>query len=112
MFWKPKWHIVGSGAGFSVERVGFNKLVCREGNKQTTCTIEYYGKGPILGVVYLAERSDYWDPPFDTVRVSDEEWKRVGHNICEAYRLQGFEVDIYFPPADDRERSRPSLPPP
>jgi hypothetical protein len=96
---EPKGHIVGSGAGFSVERVGFNKLAYREGNKQTTCTIEHYGKGPILGVVYLAEGSDSWDPPFDTARVSDAEWTRVGHNIREAYRAQGFEVDIYFSPA-------------
>jgi hypothetical protein len=108
---KTKPNLVESDLGFSVERVEFNKLVYREGNKQTTCTIEYSGRGPILGVVYLAEASDYWDPPFDTVKISEEEWKRIGDNIREAYLSQGFEVMIYLPPPEKR-KLRPTLPPP
>ena len=109
---KPKPNLIESDAGFSVERVEFDKLVYREGDKKTTCTIEYYGKGPLLGVVYLAEASDYWDPPFDTVRISEEEWKRIGDNIREAYRSQGFEIEVFLPPPEKRELMRPTLPPP
>jgi hypothetical protein len=111
MWRKTKSNLIESDLGFSVEQVRFNKLVYREGDKKTTCTIELYGRGPVLGVVYLAEASDYWDPPFDTIKISEEEWKRIGDNIREAYLSQGSEVDIFLPPPEKRQL-RPTLPPP
>jgi hypothetical protein len=108
---KLKPNLIVSDLGFSVEQVTISKLIYSAGDKQRTCTIEYSGQGPILGVVYLGETSDCWDPPFDTVRISEEEWKRIGDNIREAYLSQGFEVNIYLPPPEKREL-RPTLPPP
>jgi len=94
-----------------VDLIGGGKLIYSEGDKQTTCTIEYFGKGPILGVVYLSERSDCSDPPFDKVKMSDEDWKRIGDNIRDAYRSEGFEVQarVVVTSPEEREAFRRAL---
>ena len=94
MFRKRKNRTIETDAGFSVEQVSFDKLVYREGEKEVTLTAE-----PLVGavsfVLYLAEYSDCWDPPFETVRISDEHWVRIGENIREAYRSQGTETEVW-----------------
>ena len=119
MFRMPKPNMIESDAGFSVEHVQVNKLAYREGDRQVTCTLEYYGGGPLVGIVYLAEYSDCWDPPFETVRISDEGWRQIGNNIREAYRSQGLDIEFTLTPPEQREAlkraleelRRPSRPP-
>jgi hypothetical protein len=108
MFRMPKPTMIESDTGFSVELVELSKLVYREGGKKVTLTVEHL-VGPAIFVVYLAERSDRWDPPFGAVRISDEEWRRIGDNIREAYRSQGFETEVCLPAAEARESSRRAL---
>ena len=107
MFRKPKPHMIESDAGFSVERVAFRQLVYREDDKKVTLSIEYYGDIHARSfILYLAE-DDYWDPPFDTVKISDEDWKRIGDNIREAYGSEGQKVHVYFPTPEERAMKPP-----
>ena len=94
MFRRPKEHMIESDAGFSVEQTKICTLVYREGDKKMTLTIEHL-VGPDSFVVYLAEYSDCWDPPFDGVRVTDEHWRKIGENIREAYRSQGTQIRVF-----------------
>jgi hypothetical protein len=109
MFRKPKHYIVGSGVGFSVEKITLNTLVYREGDKQTTCIIVHYGRGPIIGEVALGMYSDCWDPPFDKVKISDDDWKRIGDNIRDAYRSKGLEVDVKVMSPEEREDGKRAI---
>jgi len=111
MFRKPNPHAIECDAGFSVEEVAYSKLAYRENDRKVTLTIEYLMGRPAIFILYLAEH-ECWDPPFDAVRISDDEWKRIGEHIREAYRSQGFEIEVYMPSSQQRESGRrmPPLP--
>lgn len=112
MFRKPKEHMIESDEGFSVEHTKIDTLVYREGDKTATLTVEHL-VGPTAFVVYLAEYTDCWDPPFESLRISDEYWKTIGDNIRAAYRSQGVEIEVSGPePQDARDALRRAFPPP
>jgi hypothetical protein len=108
MFRKPKPTLIESDAGFSVELLGGGKLIYREGGKSVTFTGEHW-VGSVFLVVNLGEYSDCWDPPFDTVKISDEDFRRIGDNIREAYRSQGSEIRFVLVPSQEREAFKRGL---
>ncbi len=110
MFRKPKPNMIESDTGFSVEQVDFSNLAYREGDKTVTLTIEHL-VGPAIFVVYLGGYTDRWDPPFDTVIIGNGEWRKIGDNIRDAYRSQGFqiEVDIRSMSPEEREAFKRAL---
>jgi hypothetical protein len=104
MFRRPKPTVIESDAGFSVELEG-GKLIYREGGKRATFTTKQ-GEGPILFVVHLGEYSNSWDPLSDNVKISDEDWSRIGNNIREAYRSQGVMIEVHVVPSEVRAATR------
>ena len=107
MFREPKPHLIESDTGFSVERIEFSQLLYREDDRSVTLSIEPLVGDSAIFVLYLAER-DCWDAPFDKVKITEEEWKRIGENIRDAYRSQGHEIEIMVPPPHLRKLFRPS----
>jgi hypothetical protein len=107
---KTRPNLIESDSGFSVEQVNISKLVYREGDRKVTLTIEHL-VDPALFVVYLGGYTDRWDLPFDTVPISDDEWKWIGDNIRDAYRSEGFqiEVDIRSMSSEEREAFKRAL---
>jgi hypothetical protein len=103
VFRSPKPSMIESDEGFSVEQVDFSTVVYREGDKKVSLTIEHL-LGPALFVVYLGGWTDRWDPPFDTVIVSEDEWRRIGENIRAAYRSQGHEIKVEITSMSPEER--------
>jgi hypothetical protein len=75
-----------------------------------TLTIEHL-VGPAIFVVYLGGYTDRWDPPSDSVMIGNDEWKRIGDNIRDAYRSQGLriEVDIRLMSSEEREAFKRGL---
>jgi hypothetical protein len=102
VFRKPKPNMIESDSGFSVERVEWEKLVYREGGKKLTVSAESLS-GPVAFVVALGTFSDTWDTPFETVKISDEDFKRIADNIREAYRSQGTEIEVDLVSPERRE---------
>ena len=100
---KTKPNLIESDLGFSVGQVDFSKLEYGEGDRKVTLTIEHL-TGPAIFVVYLGGYTDRWDPPFDTVVVSDDEWRRIGRNIREAYRSQGCEIEFQISSMSPEEK--------
>ncbi len=107
---KTRPNLIESDAGFCVEQVDFSHLVYREGDKKVTLTVEPL-VGPAIFVVYLGGYTDRWDPPLDSVMIGNDEWKRIGDNTRDAYRSQGFqiEVDIRSMSPEEREAFKRAL---
>jgi hypothetical protein len=105
---KPKPNLIESDLGFSVEMIAWDKLVYREGGKELTLTAERLS-GPAIFVVYLGEYPDCWDPPFEKVKISDEDFRRIGENIREAYQSQGSEIRFQLVSSEEREALKRGL---
>ena len=46
------------------------------------------------GMAVYKDTMQKWDPPYDNVPVSDSDRDRILNNIRDAFRSQGFEIDV------------------
>jgi len=99
---------IESDAGYRVSTV-YEILVYTEGDKKTKGTVLYSRPGPIPGVVRIGEYSEYWDPPFDGVKITDDDWRRIAGNIREAYRSRGYEISVTLASPEERESNRRAI---
>jgi immunity protein 74 of polymorphic toxin system len=92
MFTSPRPNLYESSEGFSVEVLGCTGLRYREAGRQMFVDSEVLA-GPSAVAVYK-ETIQNWDPPYDNVPVTDSDRDRILSNIRNAFRSQGFEIDV------------------
>jgi hypothetical protein len=92
MFKSPQPNIIESSDGFSVEVLGRAGLLYREGDRKTVLNSEIL-MGP-SGMVIYSKSIVRWDVPHDNQLIETPDRERILTNIREAFRFQGFEVDV------------------
>ncbi len=92
MFTSPRPNLYESSDGFSVEVLGRTGLRYCEGGRQMFVDSEVL-TGP-SGMAVYKDTIQKWDPPYDKVPVTDSDRDRILNNIREAFRSQGFEIDV------------------
>ena len=92
MFTSPRPNLYKSSDGFSVEVLGRTGLRYREGDRQMFVDSELL-TGP-SGMAVYKDTIERWDPPDDKVPVTDSDRHRILNNIRDAFRSQGFEIDV------------------
>lgn len=91
MFTTPRPNLYVSSDGYSVEVLGQTGLVYREAGREMFVDSEILA-GP-AGMVVYRDTINHWNPPHDEV-INDSERERILQNIREAFRFQGFEIEI------------------
>jgi hypothetical protein len=81
-----------SSDGFSVEVLGRTGLRYREEGRQMFVDSEVL-IGP-SGMALYKDTIQKCDPPYDNVPVTDSDRDRIVNNIRDAFRSQGFEIDV------------------
>lgn len=92
MFTTPRPNYYESSQGFSVEVLGRTGLAYREAGRELFVDSEVL-TGP-TGMAVYRDSISRWKPPHDAEIVTDEDRARILENIREAFRFQGFEIDI------------------
>jgi len=92
MFTIPKPNLYESTDGFSVEVLGRTGLCYREDGRQMFIDSEVL-VGP-SGMAVYSDTINKWDPPHNNLPVSDHDHERILKNIRDAFRFQGFEIDV------------------
>ncbi|MES2997498.1 MAG: Imm74 family immunity protein [Verrucomicrobiota bacterium] len=92
MFTTPRPNIYESTDGFSVEVLGRTGLTYREGNHEMFIDSEVLA-GP-AGIVVYRDTISRWQPPHDGELINDEICMRILENIKDAFRFQGFEIEV------------------
>jgi hypothetical protein len=92
MFTSPKPNLYESSDGFSVEVLGRTGLCYREAGRQMFVDSEVL-TGPSAMAVYK-DTIQKWDPPHENISVTDSDRDRILNNIRDAFRSQGFEIDV------------------
>ena len=46
------------------------------------------------GMAVYKDTMQKWDPPYDSFQVTDSDRDRILKNIRDAFRSQGFEIDV------------------
>lgn len=92
MIASPRPNLYVSDEGFSVEVLSRTGLRYREGEKEMFVDSEVLADPSGL----LAYKSSIgpWAPPNAAEAISDLDRARIGENIRETFRLQGFEIDV------------------
>jgi len=75
-----------------VEVLGRTGLRYREAGRQMFVDSEVL-TGP-SGMAVYKDTIQKWDPPYDNVPVTDSDRDRILNNIRDAFRSQGFEIDV------------------
>jgi hypothetical protein len=92
MFTTPKPNLYVSSDGFSVEVLGRTGLCYREGEKKMFVDSEVLA-GPAGMGVYKTS-IEKWDSPHEMQPVTEADRDRIVENIRNAFRFQGFEIDV------------------
>ena len=92
MFTSPRPNVYESSEGFSVEVLGRTGLCYREAGRQMFVDSEVL-IGPSAMAIYK-DTIRKWDSPYDNVPVTDPDRHRILNNIRDAFRSQGFEIDV------------------
>lgn len=92
MFTSPRPNLYESSDGFSVEVLGRTGICYREAGRQMFVDSEVL-TGPSAMAVYK-DTIQKWDPPYENLPVTDSERDRILNNIRDAFRSQGFEIDV------------------
>ena len=92
MFSSPRPNLYESSDGFSVKVLGRTGLRFREAGRQMFVDWEVL-IGP-SGMAVYEDTIQKWDPPNENVLVTDSDRDRILKNIRDAFRSQGFEVDV------------------
>ena len=91
MFTSPRPNLYESSDGFSVEVLGRTGLCYREGERKMFVDSEVL-MGP-EGMGVYSSSIKRWDAPHEG-DVAEVERERILNNIREAFRFQGFEIQI------------------
>jgi hypothetical protein len=95
----PRLNLYESSDGFSVELLGRTGLRYREAGRQMFVDSEVLtGQS---GIAVYKDTVQTWDPPHDNVPVTDSDRGRILNNIRDAFRSEGFEIDVIL--ADSRQ---------
>ena len=92
MFTSPRPNLYENSGGFSVEVLGRTGLRYSESGRQMFVDSEVV-TGP-SGMAVYKDTMQKWDPPYDSFPVTDSDRDRVLKNITDAFRSQGFEIDV------------------
>lgn len=92
MFTTPRPNLYESSDGFSVEVLGRTGLVYREGDRQMFVDSEILAGPSGMGV--YRSTINRWSAPHDAEVVDEVERERIVNNIRDAFRFQGFEIDL------------------
>ncbi|HMC26497.1 MAG TPA: Imm74 family immunity protein [Verrucomicrobiae bacterium] len=92
MFTSPRPNLYESSDGFSVEVLGRTGLRYREGARQMFVDSEVL-TGP-SGMGVYSSSIKRWDAPHENVPVTDFDRDRIVKDIRDAFRFQGFEIDV------------------
>jgi len=92
MFTSSRANLYESFDGFSVEMLGRTGLCHREAGRQMFVDSEVV-TGPSAIAVYK-DTIQKWDPAYNNVPITDSDRGRILNNIREAFRSQGFEIDV------------------
>lgn len=92
MFTTPRPNLYESSDGFSVEVLGRTGLCYREAGRQMFVDSEVLIGSSGMGV--YKDTIEKWDSPHENVPVTDLDRDRILKNIRDAFRFQGFEIDV------------------
>ena len=92
MFTSPRPNLYESSDGFSVEVLGHTGLQYREAGRRMFVDSEVLTGAS--GMAVYKDTIQKWDPPYDNVPVTDSDRGRILNNIRDAFRFQGFEIDV------------------
>ena len=92
MFTTPHPNLYESSDGFSVEALGKTGLRYREGKRKMFIDSEVVN-GP-GGMTVYRDSIGRWDAPHERDVVDEAERGRILNNIREAFRYQGFEIQV------------------
>lgn len=92
MFTSPRPNLYESSDGFSVEVLGPTGLRYREAGRQMFVDSEVLTGSS--GMAVYKDTVEKWDSPHENVPVTDLDRDRILSNICDAFRFQGFEIDL------------------
>jgi len=92
MFSTPRPNLYESSEGFSVEVRGRTGIIYREGEREMFIDSEVL-TGP-SGMMIYKDTINQWEAPNDRVVLSDLEKNRILQNVQDAFRFQGFEIDV------------------
>ena len=82
---QERWRLLGGS-------VGRTRLYYREASPQMFVDSEVL-TGP-SGMAVYKDTIQKWDPPYENVSVLDSDRDRILNNIREAFRSQGFEINV------------------
>ena len=92
MFTSPRPNLYESSEGFSVEVLGRTGLCYREAGRKMSVDSEVV-TGP-SGMAVYKDTIQKWDPPDEKILLTGPDCDRILNNILEAFRSQGFEIDV------------------
>jgi hypothetical protein len=92
MFTSPRPNLYESSGGFSVEVLGRTGLRYREAGRKMSVDSEVL-TGP-SGMAVYKDTIQKWDPPYENISVTDSDRNRILNNIRDAFRSQGFDIDV------------------
>jgi len=92
MFTSPQPDLYESSDGFSVEVLGCTGLCYREAGRRMFVGSELL-TGP-SGMAVYKDTIQKWDPPYENLPLTDADRDRILNNIRDAFRSQGFEIDV------------------
>ncbi len=92
MFTTPRPNLYESSDDFSVEVLGRTGLAYREGDRQMFVDSEVLAGPSGMGVYRSTIK--HWNAPHDAVVIDEVERERILDNIRDAFRFQGFEIDV------------------
>ena len=92
MFTTPHPNLYESSDGFSVEVLGRTGLTYRQADREMFVDSEVLA-GP-AGMVVYRDTINQWKPPHNGNAVDDAEREKILKNIRDAFRFQGFEIEV------------------
>jgi hypothetical protein len=92
MFTSPRPNLYESSEGFSVEVLGRTGLRYREASPQMFVDSEVLTGSS--GMAIYKDTIQNWDPPNDKIPITASDRDRILNNIRDAFRSQGFEIDV------------------
>jgi hypothetical protein len=88
----PRPNLYESSEGFSVEVLGRTGLTYREPGREMFVDSEVLAGS--AGMVVYRDTISCWKPPHENETITDSERERVLQKIREAFRFQGFEIEV------------------
>ncbi len=92
MFNSPGPNLYERSDGFSVEVLDQTGLRYREDGRQMFVDSEVLTGSS--GMAVYKDTIQNWDPPNDKIPITDSDRDRILKNIRDAFRAQGFDIDV------------------